>query len=266
MNKIKLICIVLLLSIAELAYAGVSLSIQNNGHLIFSGNLDLPDVGEVMINDTNHNPHSVNARSVLNIIYNADQADARFNISDLVYYESFSAFYLKCINLEYVNQCNEWLYTVNGLSPAVGMDQAILSDGDIVSLFYKAEAPMSVAHGGPILEWPREPVEVLPPPIIPDLIEPVEAQEELEQIGEPLVPELVQTKTSTKPKIVQTSQKRHQVQIEREEEAQEVLIQEKPKGISCIFSKLVAYFIYEKKYENQKTLTPERLREKCSYL
>ncbi len=118
--------------------ASINLIIKNNGSTIYSNNVALLPSGTISINDSNGSPHDTNANSVLSVINTADIESADFNISNLIYYSSFNAFYLKCITIE-EEFCADWQYKVNDVSPAVGMDSTILSNGENVVLFFKNE-------------------------------------------------------------------------------------------------------------------------------
>jgi hypothetical protein len=123
----------------------VNLTVKNNGEVVYSGSVTLLPAGTISINDSDGNPHDTNADSVLSIVNTADTSSGEFNISNLIYYDIFSAFYLKCINVSGSDLCDDWQYKVNGESPALGMDSKILSGGENVVLYFgdenKAPAP-----------------------------------------------------------------------------------------------------------------------------
>lgn len=134
-----------LISFVASAEEEIKLTIKNNGDVVFYRNVPLPGEGMLDINDSGGNPHTVNARSVLFIINEADIASSDFNISNLIYYPSFGAFYLKCITI-YVGTelCDNWQYKINNDYPSVGMDQTILSGGENIILYFgKEELPPS---------------------------------------------------------------------------------------------------------------------------
>ncbi len=137
--------VIALLLISHVSHADVSdinLTVKNNGVIVFSGSIALPAAGVVDIKDTATvpQPHEVKTRSVLNVVTIADIASSSFNISNLIYYPSFSAFYLKCITVD-VELCDNWQYKVNGTDPGMGMDSDILSGGENVVLFFGDENP-----------------------------------------------------------------------------------------------------------------------------
>ncbi|MFA5999881.1 MAG: hypothetical protein WC783_02795 [Candidatus Paceibacterota bacterium] len=118
----------------------IRLIVKNNGNVVYSDNLNLPAAGMVGVNDSDGAPHDVEARSVLNMVSIADAASSSFNISNLIYYSSFSAFYLKCITVE-SELCDNWQYKVNDVDPGIGMDSSVLSGGENVVLFFGDENP-----------------------------------------------------------------------------------------------------------------------------
>jgi hypothetical protein len=141
------------------ADSAVNLMIKNNGVPVFSGQVSLPTEGTVDIVDTNGNTHGVNTRSVLNIVKEADVASSDFNISNLIYYAMFDAFYLKCITpASSTELCDGWQYKINGTDPGTGMDQSTLSGGENIVLYFGEDVGESdesnvMSGGGPILEY-----------------------------------------------------------------------------------------------------------------
>ena len=160
-----------LVLVGNIAYASsdVSLTVKNNGAVIFSQAITLPLAGTVSINDSTGGSHSVDADSVLSIVNTADQSSGAFDISNLIYYSSFSAFYVKCITPSGGSPlCDDWQYKVDGVDPAVGMDSKILSGGENVVLYFGDEnVTQSSSGGGPLVEYvPPAEVETLPAPTI----------------------------------------------------------------------------------------------------
>ncbi len=130
----------------------VNLTVKNNGDIVYSGSIALPPAGNISINDSDGTPHDTNADSVLSIINTADLLSTNFNISNLIYYSSFGAFYLKCINVSGSDLCDGWQYKVNDVNPSNGMDSEILSGGENVVLYFgdenKTPAPEPVHSNG----------------------------------------------------------------------------------------------------------------------
>jgi hypothetical protein len=156
-----LIALVLLVGVSKFALADgtdINLTVKNNGDVVYSGDITLLPAGIISINDSSGNPHDTDADSVLSIINTADALSEEFNISNLIYYDMFGAFYLKCIDVSSSPLCDNWQYKVNGDSPAVGMDSKILSGGENVVLYFgdenkipepEAETPRTrVSSGG----------------------------------------------------------------------------------------------------------------------
>ncbi len=133
-KKILFFVLVILFGSTTIARANttdINLTIRSGNTIIFSDAIPLPPEG-----NTELNSHSLNADSVLSIVNNADISSPSFSISDLQYYNSFGSFYLKCITSTAGNDCDNWQYTVNNTYPGVGMDQKILSGGDIIYLYF----------------------------------------------------------------------------------------------------------------------------------
>ncbi|MEI8270550.1 MAG: prenyltransferase/squalene oxidase repeat-containing protein [bacterium] len=118
------------------AETNVNLTIRDGNTIIFSGPVSLQPSGTINLNDSNGIPHPLDANSVLSVINDADQLSSDFNISDLIYYDSYGSFYLKCITDSTGNQCNNWQYAVNDATPGLGMDKNILSGGENIYLYF----------------------------------------------------------------------------------------------------------------------------------
>ena len=134
----------------------VNLVIKNNGVEVDSLDIALPAEGVASVADSDGGLHEVDARSVLNILIEGDQDSSAFRISSLIYYSSFSAFYLKCIDTTGAGElCDDWQYNIDGDSPGEGMDQSILSGGEVVNIFFgDEEAEEDVTEE--VIEEPRE--------------------------------------------------------------------------------------------------------------
>ncbi len=112
--------------------------VRNGDTIIYSGDVLLPVSATISIPDKSGTTHDVNTNSVLAILYSLTQvADPSFMISDLQYYDSFGAFYLKCITPKGGTElCDNWQYNVNNITPFTGMDTTILSGGESVGLYF----------------------------------------------------------------------------------------------------------------------------------
>ena len=116
--------------------ADVNLTIRDGATVIFSGAVPLQPSGNINLNDSNGRVHSLNADSVLSLLNDADIASSNFSISNLIYYDSYGSFYLKCINDSLGDRCDDWQYLVNDSYSSVGMDQSILSGGENVYVYF----------------------------------------------------------------------------------------------------------------------------------
>lgn len=113
--------------------------LQSDGKVVYSEEIPLPEEGTVEISDSDGVSQTIDARSVLNIIDIADGQSSDFRISELKYYSSFSAFYLRCINVAGDDLCDDWQYHVDGSAPSEGMDKNILSGSEEITVFYGKE-------------------------------------------------------------------------------------------------------------------------------
>ena len=140
-KSVFLLLVLLGLGFAGTAFAAdVSVSLRYQSNLLFQGQIALPAPGTVTLNDMAGVPRTVNAQSVLALLANIDASNPAFAVSKLQYFPGFSppSLYLKCIQIpaEAVEACDNWLYVVQGTSPALGMDQYILQGGEQVFIYF----------------------------------------------------------------------------------------------------------------------------------
>src|SRR5665811_1693163 len=142
-SKIKIFLLVGLLaftSFTNLVQADVSpetFIIRNGDTVLWTGSVPLPSAGDINVLDKNGTSHSVNARSVLGILYSIDASVGSFNISNLEYYDSFGSFYIKCISdVSDVESCDYWQYAIDNATPWQSIDNAILSGGETVGIYF----------------------------------------------------------------------------------------------------------------------------------
>jgi hypothetical protein len=111
--------------------------IRNGENIIWQGPVPLPNSGTVSINDSNGTTHSINAQSVLALLYSIDQSSEAFSISNLQYYDSFGSFYVKCIlPANGTELCDNWQYAIGLTTPWQSIDANILSDEQTVGVFF----------------------------------------------------------------------------------------------------------------------------------
>jgi len=126
-------------SVARADTLEINMTVQDDNGIIFSGSVAMESGGTVEINDTGGSPHAIASDSVLAVLSTADAISESFNISNLTYYDSFGAFYLKCIESGGAEQCDGWQFKVNGSYANNGMDQEILSGGEEVEVFFGSD-------------------------------------------------------------------------------------------------------------------------------
>lgn len=123
----------------------VSLTIRDGDTTAFSGNVVLPDHNSVDLSITSTDgaaTATVSPRSVLGVLETLQASSTAFNITDLVYYSSFSpaSFYINCIAIPAASStpdCSDWTDVVNGSDPGIGIDHQLLQDGDVVYLYFR---------------------------------------------------------------------------------------------------------------------------------
>lgn len=130
------------------AYANIT--IRNGSAIAFSGAVVLPasNAAAVDISPTGATSTvAVSARSLLSALETVDAAQNEFAISDLQYYSSFNSFFINCITMaaEANPLCGSWQYTLNGVDPGVGVDHALLKNGDVVFLYFGAPRQVSLS-------------------------------------------------------------------------------------------------------------------------
>lgn len=115
----------------------VNFTIRDGANIVWQGSVPLPDAGSVDLNDKDGNPHSINSRSVLSVLTQADELSEDFNISNLEYYTSFGALYMKCMTSTVGGEkCDNWQYTVNNAYAFIGMDQNVLTGDENVYIYF----------------------------------------------------------------------------------------------------------------------------------
>jgi len=114
----------------------VSLLIRNGADVLFEGQVILPEPGSITVADLEGDIHSIPSNSVLALLLQAEEEAFSFDVTKLNYYDSFGAFYLKCIQVEADELCENWQYVVNNVSPWTGIDQTIVSPGDTIGIYF----------------------------------------------------------------------------------------------------------------------------------
>ncbi len=111
--------------------------IRNGNTIIWQGTTPLPANGTISVTDSNHTAHDVNARSVLGVLYALDQTNNSFALSNIQYFDSFSSFYLKCLQpAGGANLCDNWQFAVGSVSPFTSIDTTILNGGETVGIYF----------------------------------------------------------------------------------------------------------------------------------
>ena len=111
--------------------------IRNGEAILYQGDVEVPAGGSVLeVTDMEGNARSIASNSVLSLLLKADDLSENFSLSKLQYYDSFGSFYLKCIQIQSDELCDNWQYVVDGVSPWTGIDATILEGGEVVGIYF----------------------------------------------------------------------------------------------------------------------------------
>lgn len=147
-KKVLFIIAISILSMSGVAYASsdINLTIRDGSNIVFTGPVALNTTGTITLNDSGSIPRSIDSKSVLSLINDADILSSDFSISSLTYYSSYGSLYLKCINeTSGGEKCDDWQYTVNNSYPSLGMDKNILSGGENVYVYFGPQHKTSLS-------------------------------------------------------------------------------------------------------------------------
>ncbi len=123
----------------------IDVLLRSGDSVLYEDSFTLPDEGNIDIADNAGATHSVNARSVLGVLYAIDQLSDNFLISDITYYSSFNSLYLKCITpVGKTPLCDDWQYVVNSFTPGTGMDSTILTGNEKVGIYFGANHKIEI--------------------------------------------------------------------------------------------------------------------------
>ncbi|MEK7140041.1 MAG: hypothetical protein AAB805_01865, partial [Patescibacteria group bacterium] len=131
------------LLVRTLADNEVIVRIRNGVEIGFQG-IGRIGTGTTTLSDSTGNPHDVSAKSALAALANTDASSGAFSVSGLDYYDSFGAFYIRCITLA-SQSCDNWQYAVHGAIPGVGADSYELSSADELYFFFGTPRRVSIS-------------------------------------------------------------------------------------------------------------------------
>lgn len=114
----------------------VRLLIRNGAHILFEGEVVLSELETIDVADLEGDIHTIPSNSVLGALLQVDESVQSFDVTKLKYYDSFSAFYLTCIQVDADELCENWQYVVNNTSPWTGIDQTTVSPGDSIGIYF----------------------------------------------------------------------------------------------------------------------------------
>ncbi len=114
--------------------------VRNGATLIWQGTVPLETAGTESINDSTGTAHTINTRSVLAVLHDAETTSTAFSLSNLTYYDSFGAFYLKCVTPTGGSElCDNWQYAVGTSTPWTSIDATVLSGGETIGIYFGSQ-------------------------------------------------------------------------------------------------------------------------------
>lgn len=118
--------------------------IRNASSTIFSNSVNLasPGAPDIQVLPSNASSTiSVPARSVLGILKTLESSTSAFQITDFAYYPTLGSSIINCVAAPLGNtpDCYNWTYAVNNSYPFEGVDKKIISNGDIIYLFFGSQ-------------------------------------------------------------------------------------------------------------------------------
>ena len=122
----------------ETATSSVTVNVRYQDTLVFSGPVVITKNTNANISDNTGVNRSVASASAIIALKTADDLSDNFILSDLVYYADFGSLYVNCIDIVSLakHACANWQYVVNETYPPIGMDKYILSDNDVLYLYF----------------------------------------------------------------------------------------------------------------------------------
>lgn len=121
----------------------IKVVIRNNSGTAFSSDIDLPEINspEIFVTPDSGttSPIAISPLSVLGILKNLETTTNEFKITNLAYFSSFNSFLINCVAIPASSStpdCYNWTYAVNNSFPQVGIDQAVVKDGDTIYFFF----------------------------------------------------------------------------------------------------------------------------------
>ncbi len=110
--------------------------IRAKEHVVYQGEAVFPNDSTIDIVDTDGVTHAINARSALGFLQKISQDSDSFTLT-IQYFSAYNSLYLKCITPNGSSElCNNWQYSINGVTPWSSMDAMILSGGETVGFYF----------------------------------------------------------------------------------------------------------------------------------
>ncbi len=131
--------------------AHANITIRDGATVAFSGVVALPASNAASVYITpiaSSSAIAVPARSLLSVLETLDVAQNEFAITNLQYYYfDPPSFYINCMTItsETNPLCGSWQYSLNGINPSVGVDHALLKNGDVVFIYFGNQRQVSLS-------------------------------------------------------------------------------------------------------------------------
>jgi len=121
---------------APLSTIHVHVNVRYKDTVVYSGLVALTTGSMETVSDDKGSPRQLKADSAMAALVEGSHTSL-YTISDLMYYDSFGALYVRCINIPSItNACDNWQYVVDDTYPPVGADSYALSDNDTVYFYF----------------------------------------------------------------------------------------------------------------------------------
>jgi len=114
----------------------VDVLIRNGADVLYEGEVSFEEGETVEVVDTDGDSHDVPSNSALAVLLRADLENKSFEVTDIQYYASYNALYLKCIKIGVQKYCDNWQYVINNMGPWTSIDASPVSVGDSVGFYF----------------------------------------------------------------------------------------------------------------------------------
>lgn len=118
--------------------------IRAGDKIIYQGVVEFPILDKIDILDDTNTIHSINAKSVLGLLYSLSQTSGKFTLSKIKY-DSYLGLYLSCLKPSNQDEiCNNWLYSINGVAPDNSMAFEELIGNEKVGIYFGSSSQIVI--------------------------------------------------------------------------------------------------------------------------